>query len=61
MKGKSYFTNLRTVCDEMTSLVGEEREVATVYLDINKAFDTVFHNILIDKLIKHRLNKWTVR
>lgn len=41
MKRKSYFTNLRTFYDEMASLVGEEREVDTVYPEISKAFDSL--------------------
>lgn len=31
------------------------------YLDFGKAFDTVSCNNLIGKLMKHRLNEWTVR
>ena len=32
-----------------------------VYLDFSKVFDTVSHNILIDKLRKCGLDEWTVR
>ena len=32
-----------------------------VYLDLRKAFNSVSHNILIDKLAKHGLDKWTMR
>lgn len=28
---------------------------------LNKAFDTVSHNVLIDKLSKFRIGKWTVK
>lgn len=32
-----------------------------VDLSFSKAFGTVDHSILIDKLMKHRLDKWTLR
>ncbi|PKU49672.1 hypothetical protein llap_56 [Limosa lapponica baueri] len=43
---KPCFTNLIAFCDDMTSWV-EGREVDIVYFNFRKAFDTVFHNILI--------------
>ncbi|GAB0209470.1 probable global transcription activator SNF2L2 [Grus japonensis] len=56
MKGKSHITNLIAFYDEMTGLMDEGKAVHVVYLDFIKAFDTVSHNSLIDKLMK-----WTVR
>jgi len=35
--------------------------VAIVYLDFTKAFDTVSHKILVEKMLVHGLNKKTVR
>ena len=40
---------------------GELINIDTVYFDFSKAFDTTSHNILIDKLMKYGLDKWTVR
>ncbi|GAB0186732.1 mitochondrial enolase superfamily member 1 [Grus japonensis] len=60
-KGKSCLTNLIAFYDGMTSWVDEGRAVDTVYLDFSKAFDTVFHNILICKLRKCGLDEQTVR
>jgi len=60
-KGKSCLTNLITFHDGMTSWVDEERAVVVVYLDFNKAFDTVSHNILTSKLRKWGLDEWSVR
>ena len=45
----------------MTSQIDEGRAVDVVYLDFSKVFDTVSHNILIDKLRKCGLDEWTVR
>lgn len=45
----------------MKSLVSKGRAVDVVDLSFSKAFDTVTHNILLDKLMKYRLDKWTVR
>ena len=37
------------------------RAAEIVNLDFRKAFDTVYPNIFIDKQIKYRLRKWTMR
>ncbi|KAK4824064.1 hypothetical protein QYF61_009915 [Mycteria americana] len=60
-KGKSCLTNLITFYDEMTGLVDQGRAVDVVYLDISKAFGTVSHRILIEKLMKYGLDEQTMR
>jgi len=45
----------------MTSWVDEGRAVDVVYLNFNKAFDTVSRNILLGKLRKCGLEEWSVR
>lgn len=57
---KSCLTKLITTCDEMLGLVDETRAVDISCLGSNKAFHTVSCNILIDKLMKYRLGKWSV-
>ncbi|PKU41890.1 rna-directed dna polymerase from mobile element jockey- hypothetical protein [Limosa lapponica baueri] len=59
-KGKSCLTNLIAFYDGMTGWVNEGRAVGVVYLEFSKAFDTVFQNILIDKLRKW-LDETTLR
>ena len=44
----------------MTPLVDEGQAVDVVYLDFSKAFDTVPHNILVEKLAAHGLNGCTL-
>ena len=39
----------------------ERRTVGVVYLDCIKAFNTDYHNILVMKLRKCGIDKWTVR
>lgn len=45
---------------EITDLV-EERAVHVIYIDFSKAFDTICCIILINKLMKCRAGKQTVR
>lgn len=46
-------TKLIALYEEMTSLVDEGRALDVIYLDFSKAFDTIFHNVLLDKLMKY--------
>ncbi|KAK4810544.1 hypothetical protein QYF61_004507 [Mycteria americana] len=52
-KGKSCLTNLINFCDEMTGLVDEGRAVDIAYLDFRKAFNTISHKILMEKLLMY--------
>jgi len=59
-KGKSRLSTPIAFFSEQTSLGAKGRAVDVAYLDFSKAFITVSHNILINKLTKHGLGKQTV-
>lgn len=61
MKGKSCLTNVIAFCDKMTDLMDEGRVVGIFNLSFCDVFDTVLYNILIRKLMKYGLGKWTMR
>ena len=54
--GRSCLTNLISFYDKVTRLVDEGQAVDVVYLDFSKGFDTVPHNILVEKLDAHGLD-----
>lgn len=47
-------------CDETDDSVSKRRAVDVVYFD-SKAFDTLFHRILLVRLVSYGVDKWPVR
>ena len=58
--GRCCLTNLISFYDKVTHLVDEGQAVDVVYLDFSKAFDTVPHNIIVEKLAAHGLDGCTL-
>jgi len=58
---RSRLTNLISFYDQVTHLVDEGKTVDIIYPDFSKAFDTVPHSILLEKLAAHGLDGSTLR
>ena len=59
-KGRSCLTNLISFYDLVTRLVDEGKAVDVVCLDFGKAFDTVSHGLLLQKLAVCGLDRYTL-
>jgi len=60
MKGRSCLTSLISFYDQVTHLEDEGKALEVVHLDFSKAFDTVPHSILLEKLAAHGLDGCTL-
>ncbi|PKU49695.1 rna-directed dna polymerase from mobile element jockey-like [Limosa lapponica baueri] len=60
MKGRSCLTNLISFYDHVTRLLDQGKAVDVAYLDFGKAFDTVPHSVLLEKLANHGTDKCTL-
>jgi len=60
VKGRSYLTNLISFYDQVTHLMDDRKAVDVIYLDFCKAFGTIPHSILLEKLAAHGLDGCTL-
>jgi len=60
VKSRSCLTNLISFYDQVTCLLDEGKAVDVIYVDFHKAFDTVPHSILLEKLTAHALDGSTL-
>lgn len=64
-KGQLCLTNLITFYNEKTACVDNRRALDVVLIDCGidfiKAFDMVSHSLLVGKLVRFGLDKWSVK
>lgn len=55
--GRNCLTNFISICDEVTHLTDQDKQVDRIFSHFSKAFDTASHIILQDKMSSIQLDK----